>query len=108
MIFIARVHIAFLSRNGAVRRKNLARCRKTCCERFSRRSRQEIAISRLDSERIRAIITVKSGFVPFVPLHGAARARGYMLVIKIEHKIRFKIDLLVATTFLAKIVLLLN
>jgi len=87
-------------------RKNLARRRKTCCKRFSRRSKQEIAISRLDSERIRAIITVKSGFVPFVPLHGGARAS--MLVIKIEHKIRFKIDLFVAMTFFAKIVVLLN
>lgn len=70
------MYIKLLRREATVRaggKKTLHR--KMRCERFSRQSKQEIAISRLDSERIRAIITVKSGFVPFVPLHGAAHRR---------------------------------
>jgi len=69
MIFFE-AHTSLFSKDGAEGKK-LAQRRKTCCKRFNRRSKQEIAISRLDSERIRAIITVKSGFVPFVSLHSA-------------------------------------
>lgn len=94
------MHTSLFSKDVAGgKKKKLTQRRKTCCERFSRRSKQEIAISRLDSERIRAIITVKSGFVPFVPLRGVCTREGdthihiCILVIKIElAEIRFKIE----------------
>jgi len=88
MIFIARVRAWRCPRDGAsASGKNGPRHGKAGCASVDDPPSKKLQYPRLDSERIRAIITVKSGFVPFVRRAAprrAARAKECTPIIKIE------------------------